>query len=51
MRRSLDVAGAATPTFSGVPITTWTAAQKCVRQLGLARIAQQWSDLRPHSEG
>ena len=27
------------------------AAQKCVRQLGIARIAQQWSDLRPHSEG
>lgn len=27
------------------------AAQKSVRQLGLARIAQQWSDLRPHSEG
>jgi pyruvate/2-oxoglutarate dehydrogenase complex dihydrolipoamide dehydrogenase (E3) component len=27
------------------------AAQKCVRQLGLARIAQQWSDLRPHSGG
>ena len=26
------------------------AAQKCVRQLGIARIAQQWSDLRPHSE-
>ncbi len=25
------------------------AAQKCVRQLGIARIAQQWSDLRPHS--
>ena len=24
------------------------AAQKCVRQLGIARIAQQWSDLRPH---
>ena len=23
------------------------AAQKCVRQLGIARIAQQWSDLRP----
>ncbi len=26
------------------------AAQKCVRQLGIARIAQQWSDLRPHSD-
>ncbi len=25
------------------------AAQKCVRQLGIARLAQQWSDLRPHS--
>jgi pyruvate/2-oxoglutarate dehydrogenase complex dihydrolipoamide dehydrogenase (E3) component len=26
------------------------AAQKVVRQLGIARLAQQWSDLRPHSE-
>jgi pyruvate/2-oxoglutarate dehydrogenase complex dihydrolipoamide dehydrogenase (E3) component len=26
------------------------AAQKCVRQLGIARIAQQWSDLRPHAD-
>ena len=25
------------------------AAQKCVRQLGIARLAQQWSDLRPHT--
>ncbi len=26
------------------------AAQKCVRQLGIARLAQQWSELRPLSE-